>query len=57
MFKKYENNYKSTIEEYCSLATKDYSKQKSQVFRFDNYMTILNELYPNVFNKKNICYS
>ena len=37
----------STIEEYCSL-----SSENGQVFRFDNYMTILQKLYPNLFIKK-----
>lgn len=37
----------STIGEYCSLKSEQY-----QVFRFDNYFTILQKLYPDLFNKK-----
>lgn len=37
----------STIRDYCSLT----SEQK-RVFRYDNYMTILQKLYPNLFNRK-----
>ena len=37
----------STIEEYCTL-----QHGQDQVFKFDNYLTILKKLYPNVFKQK-----
>lgn len=37
----------SSISEYCSLRS-----ERGQVFRFDNYMTILQKLYPGLFNEK-----
>ena len=46
------NLKKSTIEEYCSLTyPKGFQNEKNQVFRFDNYMTIIKKLYPKIFDK------
>lgn len=43
---------KSTINEYCSLEyPKKSTQERNQVFRFDNYMTIIKSLYPNIFDK------
>ena len=47
------NIQNSTIEQYCSLThTRAHQNGTEQVFRFDNYMTILQKLYPSLFNKK-----
>lgn len=44
---------KSTIEEYCSLSyPESYEYEANQVFRFDNYMTILKKLHPKIFKNK-----